>query len=101
MTAKARSCARAIAAHLNDSDLKCRMAALRALKCMGKCAAEFENSLLQWQHRWVGRKPEPVTTRALLFKNVPLAHLFKGRAPLGKSFAGPNKAMRNERKADF
>eukprot|EP00930_Biecheleria_cincta_P035501 TRINITY_DN24417_c0_g1_i1.p1 TRINITY_DN24417_c0_g1~~TRINITY_DN24417_c0_g1_i1.p1 ORF type:complete len:866 (-),score=110.12 TRINITY_DN24417_c0_g1_i1:120-2354(-) len=90
----------AIAAHLKDIDPKCRMAALRALKCMGKTASPFRDALKSWQQRWYARsgwyddrlkKPEPITARALLFPDVPLRKLFKGHAPLGHRFGGPKR----------
>jgi len=79
---------------LGDKSSKCRMAALRALKCMGKTASQFLPELEQWHGQWVAGSPlsrfpvEPITTRALMFPHAPLKHIFKGPAPLGNKFAG-------------
>jgi hypothetical protein len=107
LLAQARPLDRHIAVHLNDKSAKCRMAALRVLKCMGKTARPYIEELTAWQQRWsnqcpyedpeFGKKPEPITTRALLFPDVPLRKLFKGHAPLGNKFVGA-KAVREQRR---
>jgi len=107
LMAAARPHASKIACRLNDAHSKCRMAALRALKCMGKTAAPYRDQLLAWQKQWYaqsswvgpdsGKKLEPITTRALLFPNAFLKHLFKGHAPLGRGYAGP-KTIQSQRK---
>jgi len=106
--ALARPHMHAIAAHLCDEDAKCRMAALRALKCMGETASLFQAELKSWQQFWYDlatweidraktghkklpswcEKLEPITARALLFPYIPLRKLFKGHAPLGNRFGG-------------
>jgi hypothetical protein len=99
LAAKARPLTSAIVKHLNDSSFKCRMAALRALKCMGQRARPFIAELNRWQEQWYARamgpalpncykKLERVTTRAIMFADIPLKHVFKGHAPLGQGFAG-------------
>jgi len=98
LLATARPHSATIARHLNDEDARCRMAALRALKCMGAAAAPYIEDLREWQQRWFNQDPnhcpqsekkrEPITTRAMLFPDVPLKDLFRGHAPLGKRFAG-------------
>jgi hypothetical protein len=101
LLAKARPFSRIIAKHLDDEDPKCRMAALRALKLMGESALPHIDALKRWQQRWYEQvpadynKPEPITTRALLFAHVPLKDLFRGHAPLGHNFAG-SEATRNK-----
>jgi len=106
LLAKAKPHSKTIARHLNDKDAKCRMASLRALKCMGHTAAPYIEDLKAWQQRWFNqdpytcleseKKPEPITTRAILFPNIPLKDLFRGHAPLGKRFAGPEAARNGE-----
>eukprot|EP00928_Gymnodinium_smaydae_P040691 TRINITY_DN27575_c0_g1_i1.p1 TRINITY_DN27575_c0_g1~~TRINITY_DN27575_c0_g1_i1.p1 ORF type:complete len:817 (-),score=111.91 TRINITY_DN27575_c0_g1_i1:167-2617(-) len=95
--AKALPFERVIVKHLTDSSAKCRMAALRALKGMGKTAHPYKSQLLAWQKMWYAqgfdepngsRKREPITTKALLFPDVPLKNLFRGHAPLGNKLAG-------------
>jgi len=94
LLAKARPFASTIAARLVDPSERCRMAALRALKCMGHTAEPYVARLEAWQNLWVGKRPESVTTRALLFRSTRLRDLFKGPAPLGHKFAG-TKATRD------
>eukprot|EP00931_Biecheleriopsis_adriatica_P019453 TRINITY_DN13246_c1_g2_i1.p1 TRINITY_DN13246_c1_g2~~TRINITY_DN13246_c1_g2_i1.p1 ORF type:complete len:825 (+),score=113.95 TRINITY_DN13246_c1_g2_i1:92-2476(+) len=87
-----------IAKQIESKDAKCRMAALRALKLMGYTAKPFINRLEKWQQIWYSngcgecceevKKLEPITTRALLFPEAQLKHIFKGPAPLGKGFGG-------------
>lgn len=107
--AKGRPLTKTVARHLNDKDPKCRMAALRALKCMGCSAQYFVAELKAWQAQWheqvphdpsVGKKLEPITTRALMFPQVPLKYIFKGHAPLGGRFGG-RKSFREARKQEF
>jgi hypothetical protein len=105
LLAKALPHARSIAEHLTDDHPKCWMAALRALKCMGKTAEPYAEKLRRWQQKWFQQvhhdystKPEPITTRALLFASTPLKDIFRGHAPLGRRFAG-SEATRQARTA--
>jgi len=107
--AKGRPLTETVARHLNDNDPKCRMAALRALKCMGCTAEHFIAELKAWQEQWYAQVPhdgsfvkklEPITTRALMFPDVLLKHIFKGRAPLGEQFGG-RKSCREARKQEY
>merc|ERR1712013_970662 len=73
---------------------------------MGKTARPYEDQLRAWQERWYAQSPwagpeadqklEPITTRAMLFPDVKLKHLFHGHAPLGRGFAG-SKSIRSQR----
>jgi len=102
LMALARRHSRTISRHLHDKSPRCRMAALRVLKNSGLNAAPFLDKLQAWRQKWYDasqytwidkmKKLEPITARALMFPSVPLKHLFKGRAPLGRAFAGPKTA---------
>jgi len=105
--AKGRPLTETLARHLNDKDPKCRMAALRALECMGCTAQGFIAELKAWQGQWYAQVPhgsshklEPITTRALMFPHILLKHIFKGHAPLGERFGG-SKSFREARKQEY
>lgn len=58
----------------------------------------YVRELLAWKEmatwcewEWI----EPITSRALCFTDVPLRDLFRGSAPLGKHFAGPEASQRS------